>query len=463
MQFTHYKKYFLFFFLFTLSILRGQDGTAKISLDRDEKFIFNFYAKDNGFWAFTTANTGFAKRPLAKVYKFSPDLSQKEWQIEMPKVEPKPIYDKKNPDYIYFQSTSETVVGRGTMSKLFLQLDKKGMLKTYEFQKEKDKEADDEIVQFTSMNHFCEIWTKKKSKTELVLILHDNETFTKSKKIIQLPTDTKKKKYTEWYFTDVKDSLVALMRYENNYLDNVVVDLILINIKEGTIVKHFSYHPTFKNSLVNIAMSTLSLYKNQATQSASIYNLTSNMMVGAIMFSEYGNQFYYYALTTVSKSKKTASSVGHVWAQLDSNGRQVKQVEYEFTRKDVIKYIENHSSVVLSMKETDAQQMHLEYKVNQQMNATRFGFLYDKEGTALDECMKSNYIQARFLQKVESKVKSIEDLYPCFIKNPERVNEYIVKKGLDGGYSVASDNDHHVLSISVPEQQVVGFIYFHNK
>ena len=38
------------FILFSFNILRGQDGTANINLDRDESIKNGFYSKKNGLW-----------------------------------------------------------------------------------------------------------------------------------------------------------------------------------------------------------------------------------------------------------------------------------------------------------------------------------------------------------------------------------------------------------------------------
>ncbi len=464
MQFIHYKKYSFFFLLFTLSVLRGQDGTAKINLDRDEKHLFNFYAKDNGLWAFTSINTAFAQRPLGKVYKFSSDLSKQEWVIEMPRVKNQPIYDKRHPDYIYFQSSLETVVGRGQMKTQFYQIDKKGKVRMYEFEREKDKETDDHLFQFTSMNHFCEIWTKKKSANELILILHDNETFTKSKTVIQMPPPNKKKYYKRWFFAGAKDSLVALIRHD---VDSVEInEVALINMKSGTVVKHFFYKPTLKDPNASLVMNLVSLCKNQANDNA--YGLEDmyhdRRMNGALTLSENGDKFYYFAETVAQKTKKTPHRVGVIWEELDLDGHQKKQIEYEFSRKEMEDYIfDAINATRIFLTETDSEQISVELTFYEMKKSTRFSFLCAKDGTHLGKCLKTNYSQARFMQSSVNKVKSVEDLYPCFLKNPERINEYIAKKALDGGYNVLSDNDHHILSISVPEQQVIGFIYFHNK
>ena len=104
------------------------------------------------------------------------------------------IYDEKHPDYIYFRSIASTTWGEYPIR--FYQINKTGQLRTYEAQKEKDEDVKKDIIAFTSMNHFCELWTKKKSDNELVLILRDNETFTKSKKIISIPNVNPKGDYS---------------------------------------------------------------------------------------------------------------------------------------------------------------------------------------------------------------------------------------------------------------------------
>jgi DTW domain-containing protein YfiP len=72
------------------------------------------------------------------------------------------------------------------------------------------------------MNHFCELWTKKKSDNELVLILHDNETFTKSKTIISIPDVNSKADYSQWYYAGSNDNIVALTRHETIKKETII-------------------------------------------------------------------------------------------------------------------------------------------------------------------------------------------------------------------------------------------------
>jgi hypothetical protein len=116
-----------------VSILRGQDGKTTIELGSGEVYQYSFYAKNNGLWAVTHHKY----HQKTQIYKYSPNLSKQEWTLKIGALEPKAIYDEKQPDYIYFRSIATTFWGEYPLR--FYQINKTGQLKTYETKKKKMK------------------------------------------------------------------------------------------------------------------------------------------------------------------------------------------------------------------------------------------------------------------------------------------------------------------------------------
>jgi hypothetical protein len=453
MQFSHHKITLLFLTLFSFTILKGQDGKASIELDRDEQLQYSFYVKNSGLWVFTNTNVISAQAPPCKVYKFSPDLSKEEWTANFANgIINKAIYDEQNPDYIYFRSgdVPSNVLFSNAKTRFF-QLNKLGKIKTYEIQKEKDEEADVDIAAFTSMGHFCDIWTKKKSPNDLILVLHDNETLKRTKKTIKMPSSSEKIKYYGWRYSGVSDNLLALTRHELDKKERIQV--ILIDLKLGKVTNDFTYKPSFNPSSTTVGGCYFSKDKEKASDIYTKEAIASSS-TGDIMLSKDGKYFYHYGLINYDKPMK--NQLNFVWAQFDLDGKRLQQEELTYNNKDLTSAT---AAGVLRLEETADDMFEMHLVTGGGMTTFRVALLFNSEGKIRDRCIKDSQIKVS-MRGAKSSVNSVEDLYPCFIKNPDRISEYIVKKKFDGGYGVVSDENHHVVTINLPKDRVIGLIYF---
>jgi hypothetical protein len=452
MQFSHYKIATLFLTLFSLTILRGQDGKASIELDRDEQLQYTYYAKNSGLWVFTNTNIISAQAPPCKVYKFSPDLSKQEWTADMKGISSKAIYDEKSPDFVYFRAGDLPTNQLFNTTKLrFFQLNKLGKIRTYEIQKEKEEDADYDISAFTSMGNFCDIWTKKKAANDLILVLHDNETFKRTVKTIKIPSSSDKMKYGIWRYAGASDNMLALTRHESD--KNERIQVILIDMKLGKVTNEFTYKPSFNPSSTKVG----SCYFDRDGEKASdIYQKEASAAssTGDIKLSKTGKYFYHYGLINYDKPMK--NQLNFVWAELDLDGKQLQQEELTYNSKELTVAT---AAGILRLDETSDNKFEMHLLTGGGMTTLRVALLLSSDGKIRDRCIKDSQIKVS-MRGAKSSVNSIDDLYPCFIKNPDRISEYIIKKKFDGGYGVISDENHHVVTINLPKDRVIGLIYF---
>ncbi len=453
------KILFLFCIFFPYFKSFAQDGKAIIDLGRDEKLQFSYYDKNHGLWAIVESGNYVAQVSNCKVHKYSPDLSKKEWTTEMKGIEPKALFDAKYPNYIYFRSADAPPRQLIPQKIRFYQLDQTGKLRIYEAQKEKEKLADDNIAIFTSMNHFCELWTKKKSNSpELLLVMRHNETLQKTVKTIKLPDIEAGKDYTFWHFSSVRDSLLTLVSSETDKKELKVTSksrVLLIDMTTGEVIKQFYHTPTLETG---DAIWLLTYRDKETQQSISYETIYHHMGLDSYIASRVniklandGKSFHHYGVIFKKKQRKHY----FVWTVLDFEGQQTAQSEYPVELP-----LDTHRMFNFSLEETDAQNIKLQLLIPSEKQSEIIAVLFDKDGKQLQDCKKESFQKYRFLQDAQTAVKSPSDIYTCFIKRGKRVTDYILEKNFNASYGMISDNGHHILLISMKKDAVLGLVYF---
>jgi hypothetical protein len=135
--------------LFSVTMLRGQDGTANINLAKDESLNDGIFSKKNGLWIMTETK-GLMLNGNRKLMKFSPDLKKTEWTLDLKGIDDRAIYDPQNPDYIYFRGwISPALTGSG--KKQITQVSPSGKVTFYPYVAE-DNSDNYRIASFCRMN-----------------------------------------------------------------------------------------------------------------------------------------------------------------------------------------------------------------------------------------------------------------------------------------------------------------------
>lgn len=437
----------------------AQDGKALIDLGRDEKLQYSFYNKNHGLWVLVQGGAFVGQVPNCKVYKYSPDLSKKEWAVDMKGVEPKALFDAKHPNYIYFRSAATPARQLIPQKIRFYQLDPTGNVRICEVQKEKEATADRNTAIFTSMNHFCELWTKKKSDySEFVLVMRHNETLQKTVKTIKMPGIERGKFYSLWFFSSVRDSLLTFVSYETMKSDVTTKSrVVVVNMATCEVIKDFYHTPTLETgggewsityrdheTPQSISYEDNNYYKGLASYFSSRVN---------VQLAKDGKSFHHYGVVF----KKKPNKYYFVWTTLDFDGQQTLQSEFpmELTEEQKTRTFFN-----FFLEETDEQQIKLELLLPSEKQSDMITVLFDKDGKQLQDCKKSNFQQYRFMQNSKTVVKSPSDIYTCFIKHGKRVTDYIVEKNFKASYGMVSDNGHHILLVSMTKDPALGLVYF---
>jgi hypothetical protein len=356
-------------------------------------------------------------------------------------------------------------------------------LKTYETKKEKDEDVKRDIIAFTSMNHFCELWTKKKSDNELVLILRDNETFTKSKKIISIPDVNPKADYSYWFYAGSNDNIVALTRHET-IKKETIIHVVRIDMKSGSVVNHFSYKPTFtdpsikvldnitqRNGTNAVLFNTFPVVcghsKDGPVTCSSVENVFDTY--GDIRLSEDGKRFYYYGI--INSDKRATNSMQFVWAKLDLEGTKLLQKEFIITDKDLeltdralkgIRLLAESVVSRFSLEERD-NQIKLSVKLNKKDDITNISLAFDTDGKEVGKWVKENPMRSLLGMLGDGGITITKDAPENLMYDfPEadRIKEYLKTKKTKAFYSILSDKDQHVLTVHTPKEDAIGFVYF---
>ena len=475
------KTIFALFTLLNLGVLRGQDATANIDLDRDETLETGVFSNKTGVLLGTTKKVDerFKKQSM-KLYKYSPDLKL-QWTLPVKDVLSGMVYDAKNPDYVYLMpySSGGYSVFTSSAKKEIYQVSPDGKLRTHPITK--DDVMDEPVVSFCSANQYCEVWTKKKTEDELILIKLDNQSFKQSKSKVRLPKSNKDEKYGDWFFAGVSDSLVALLRHPKKEAEKIQV--ILVNSFNGEIVENFVYVPSIKNikGIINCENSRYTEGVNRPFNKETDFNYNNGgkrdlpSAHGDIRLAPDGKSFYHFALVSFSgKTFKLAGiyADGYILSKLTLDGIEEWRREEKFDNEEMINNLKRASSynnVSISLEDLkDNQSVSFEIfhliGYSTSTERARIGVKYDYTGKILDGCYKGYKLKsAGFMQNLKSVANTVDDIYPPFMRNTAPVTKYIEQKQIKKArYTIFTDNGSHVLTISPTDERVIGLMYFKN-
>jgi|GEM_PF-1474832 len=466
--------------LLSCFITNAQTGKANIDLNRDEALSDVIYSKQNGLWVFTKIvhNKLYTITTETKITKFSPDLSKMEWEnpVEESKYGFEVLSEYKNPSYLYlfpneipnkgfvWEMITETTLRR------VLILDPNGKIK--EFKTTKDELKDEYVATFCGNDHLYEVWTKKKSdNNDLIIIGYDNKTFRKTRKTITITKEDEKIKHSNWLFGGIKDSVITFVRHEKKEKKNI--EVILANINTGKIISQFTHEPVFTNPKTKVIENQPSRYNTCAMGPQVLYDRNKAYgnnyftdFIGDIKLSDDGNSFYYYANTNNSgKSNYLGKAAeGFVLEKLSLDGKLLSQVETPITDEDILKKLRNADIYDGSLTLTEYKDKTLSLTISAANtgvnNYLYFGFQFDANGKIVDECSKGFKVKGGILKKGKAVVNSVEDLYPCFAKNTDVVTKYITEKKFDAKYSLITDDGANILTIAPVDSKQLGIIYF---
>ncbi len=481
MKFNQKNYYCLFLILINFFNFQVKAQTAKASLDlnRDEKMDMGFYSKDNGFWLITSTNS-IAISPLfsCNLYKYSPKLDKQEWKTEMKNVDSGPIFDKKNPNYIYFQKNGYSSLFLSAPHKVH-QIDNKGKLRIVEIENDKDKNRDIglRLATFTTMNSLCALYIHKKEQKGFFIAQYDNETLKLTVKAIELPANTGKQEFSEWSYGGVSENTVLLYQHDLDKEYRDFVNVILIDITKGVVSSKFTYQPISKNKPMNIIPSydyITNAYRRLFPPKDRAYDPVLENMIdtgyGRLRISEDGTKIFHYALLSKSKltSKRLMSELenfgtpsGFVLAQLDLKGKLISQTETLFKDPKDVSDMSAHGVKTLIFNEQYDGQLCLELYIVALGKIARYSKQFDETGKEATDCTKKNKIKiAYFAGQPKTSAATIDELFPCFMENEDKVRKYIETKKFDGNYSVYPDEGSVILSVEIPKERALGLMLF---
>ncbi len=471
--------------LLVLNVAKAQDGKISIELDRDEEIAGGLLVKNKGFWLLTnTSSMSQGMITTNRLTKFNADLSKQEYVVDdLKNLDYSPMYDPKYPDYLYLRHIplKGGIAFNGKAK--YYQINKEGKLRTYEEEKERDKEVDECTGVFTSMGFFGEIWTKKKSDNDLVLVLHDHETFKKTKKIINFSERKDKKKFRNWLYAGSSDNFLVLTRHEKN-VKSYLIQTLVIDMKLGKIINNFDFEPKFKSekyvipaTIGNSDKKGLVYYGNENFIHNGNVNTREDFREnghGAINISKDGKFLYYYTLIADEKVEKNdalaqlsfhGTAKGFALIKMGLDGKEIYSQETPFKYKELGADLKNGLKG-LTFYEQNNGEIRLEMFVESSSGLTkrnfqRYSMMFDNTtGKQVNHCLKGVKTKMRVAQKAKTSVESVEDLIPCNIKNEEKITKYIATKQIEGLYNVYEDGESQVLGIFVRKEQTLGLMYF---
>ena len=462
---------FTLFIILNAFTLRGQDGTAKVELDRDENLAVHLFTNESGLWLATKRKTAVLNGDR-KLTKYTPDLKKVEFTVDLKGIDDDVIYDPNNLNYVYFRSFTVSSL-MGSAKKQYTQVSAVGKVKTYEYPK--DETLDDEMLYFCRQNQLFELWTKKKADNELVIVRYDNQTLKRSKSTVRLPTvDKSAKLMKQWLFSGVTDSLLLITKHSDKKNEDQDFYAVLININTGSIVKNFWYRPVFKK-MERVAPSYMSF---GSAGMMVLYTIDNNFFnrednrdrpqdYGSLKLSKDGKSILHYAFGAFGSKTYGFSNVPKIGgiqaARLDLDGKVIWQQETKLTENelgDIPKFVTIPDGR-LGLQEFDDQSIGLTYTTaSRGRNPTTIGIHYGSDGKRLDFCTKSSKLKGGILKAGKNVVKTIEDLYPCFSTNMARVTKYIGDSKFDAQYTILANKDAHLLVVYPNDEHVAGLVYF---
>jgi hypothetical protein len=440
------KILFLFCALLTHFKLFAQDGKAQIKLAGNQSLQFSFYDKNHGLWAVIRETAIFQGiGESAKVYKYTPDLSKKEWEVNLKSVS-SILFDAKFPKYAYFNAAEGLL---GQQSSRFYQLDQSGKMRTLEL--ETEKTAGKKLHLFVSMNHFCELWTKKKSDSELLLIMHHNETLQKSIKTIQVPKVESKEDYSKWIVLQVRDSLLVLVSHQPP-----IRKLLVLHMGTGAIISSFDNTRKFEAGS-EFQQVEYSIYPQEVWRNITHPFNTQATLIHPVM-SKNGKYFHDCGIGIKKNNKKRY----FVWTTLDSEGQQINQSEHGFELPKSATEMVYHT---LTFEETNDEMVKMEvvliyYTDRKTFLTTRMNVLFDKDGKVVKDCQKSSTHTRTITGKPRMAVNSLSDNLACFIKSSKRISDYITQEKWDLYFRMDSYDGHHILWDPKVKDNVLEIVYF---
>jgi hypothetical protein len=310
----------------------------------------------------------------------------------------------------------------------------------------------------------------------LFLVKYDNQTFKQTKFNIPIPPVDKSVKLTGFGFNGLSDSLIVLTRRNTKSDNEDERHVYVINTIKGSL-KTFTYKPTFKTVK---GMGGVS-YRYGAVP-GTLKFVSGRPTVPAEGPSEYGNfrlskdgkSIYHFCFANFSgKSYRLGGGGYHLEgfqiAKMDLTGKVLWQQETKFTEAELgnLTKFKAHPDGNLTFYEFDDKSIgfdfyYLETAAPGVANHSAIGLQYSADGKRMAFCQKDLKTKGGILKDANTTVKSVEELFPCFITNADRMTKYVQQQKLNAKYSVFTDNGTHILTVLSKDERSMGLVFFKN-
>ncbi len=467
-----------------MPLLKAQDAKLNFNLDKnDEVGIFKFSSK-NGLWVWRDQKSPVLNGDYQLV-KYSADLQNLEWKTELKGVTNYAVIDADNTDYFYMRGyVSGALVGLTNGKKNLTQVNSAGKIKTAEYVKEDDT-FDDPLYYFCKNNHFYELWSKKKTDDDLILVKYDAVTLKTTKKTIQIPKPHDEFDPFFWQLNSVHDSIMFLTRHNAKKQQQEEIQAVVINLNTGKVLNKFFFKPK------HTTMKSMAIANYSFTQSGSYSCDIPNKyikkiqgsgntairatMYGQLFLSRDGQSIYHYGFANKSGKEYPnfgiksvlAKIEGFHLAKMDLNGKVMWEKETLFGddfMEDLKKFMGPPSEELVKEEKADGSiRFEYTYVIAAMLgkgSAKGFGILYDKDGKEVDRCAKGFKLSGGIVKSAKATVGSIEELYPCFSKNTEKMTKFIGSSKSDDQYRVLYDEDSYLLKVFPANERSVGMYLF---
>jgi hypothetical protein len=156
-------------------------------------------------------------------------------------------------------------------------------------------------------------------------------------------------------------------------------------------------------------------------------------------------------------------------AKMDLTGKVTWQQETKFTEEELgsLSKFKAYPDGNLTFYEFDDKSIafdfyYLETAIPGKAKSAAIGIQYSAEGKRMAFCSKKLTTKGGMLKDAQTSVNSVEELYPCFITNTDRMTKYVNQKKFNAKYTVFTDNGAHILTVLPKDERIMGLIFFKN-
>jgi hypothetical protein len=156
-------------------------------------------------------------------------------------------------------------------------------------------------------------------------------------------------------------------------------------------------------------------------------------------------------------------------AKMDLTGKVTWQQETKFTEEELgsLSKFKAYPDGNLTFYEFDDKSIefdfyYLETAMPGVANYAAVGLQYSADGKRMAFCKKDLKTKGGILKDAKTSVNSVEELYPCFITNADRMTKYVQQKKFNAKYTVFTDNGAHILTVLPKDERIMGLIFFKN-